>query len=322
MFCIKCGKQIEGARFCPFCGAEQITAAQPQQAVQPGAAVQPQPVQPQPGVQPQPQVVYVAQPQPAPQPVKEAPKKKKFPVALLVIGIIAAVLLFLLVIVIVVIIIIAVIGGKAVSSIVNSPGGGSSNSVIGSLVNELNSEGFDYNNFFDGDGYDNNGYDYDGYDYDGYDFSQGYDIPQGLSGNYVGEPTLGDFAWFENARDTGFDTDGAKWLDGSDITGNWKGYIRYDDSQKELTYMTIAITPQEATLLIDWYRYSDGYALDPLEDMEDTYLTGYEWGNGILVDGEFKVEMDQFWEKDGIQYGSGILTAYDGSRYEVAMMRP
>ena len=327
MFCIKCGKQIEGSRFCPFCGAEQVSAAQPAQGVQQTGAVPPQGTVPPQGVaQPQsavqPQVVYVAQPQPAPQPAKEAPKKKKFPVALLVIGIIAAVLLFLLVIVIVVIILIAVIGGKAIGNIFgNSGGGGSSNTVISSLIDELDLEGNDYDqngfpNAYDGDGYDNV------YNGNITDIPQGIDPGQGYIGYYVGEPSLSDFDWYDTYRETKYPSGDVRWLDSSEYVGQWKGYIRYSESQEELTYMSIAITPEYASLLVDWYAMSDGYALEPETDMEDTPYFGYEWGAGIHVEGTGIIELTEFWEEGGRQYGVGTLTTATGTTYEIALVRP
>ena len=121
MFCSQCGSQVnDAAKFCAKCGARVGGApVQPQPQVvvqpqpQPQVVVQPQPqvVQPQPQVvvQPQPQVAVQSQPQAVIQPQSQvivqpqiqtdaqgtanvaAPKKKKkSPVAGIIIGVIAA----------------------------------------------------------------------------------------------------------------------------------------------------------------------------------------------------------------------------------------
>ena len=360
MFCSQCGKQIDdGVKFCEFCGAMQAVApsagqpqaVQPQPAVQPQAAVQPQVVKPQPTVQPQqvqpqgaavyttvqpqvqpqPQVVYVqqgVQPQAAPQPAQSAPKKKKPPVALFVILGILLSLALIAVIVIVIVVVIGVNVGKYAKDKVSDYANTQIESLKEDVMDEFDpfSEDVisDFGTITPGDGTES-GKKEDGPS--GEDIGQYGDGDIGqfdggpVSWDGVGRPSFDDFSWYA-AGELG-NSDGVTWLDASEYQGRWKGLILYPSGDEELVNFDIEITPDKVTLLADWYMVQiGGNELMPEEDMEDTLFTGYEWGNGIHVEGTATVEINEFWERGGTQYGMGTMVTADGSVSDILLVRP
>ena len=348
MFCFQCGNQIgDGDRFCEFCGALQDIAPevtqdaavqtvyyvqQPQQAVPQYQQVQPQQAAPQyqqvvPGqtVVAQPAVQY-QQLQPAPE--AQAQKKKKPPIALFIIG---GIVLFLALIAIIVVIIIAVIAAKAgkvvkekvsdygktqMESVLNDSGLGGLGSLEDGNDKDSGKTGIEIPGITD----DNGG---TGNDVQPGDGDIGQFGNNTMTWDSIGRPSLDDFSWYYAGQYDYYD--GVNWLDASQYQGAWKGMIIYTaDGSEELVNFDINITPQNVTLLADWYMvHIGGNELLPEEDMDDTLFTGYEWGNGIHVETETAtIEIDEFWEMGGTQYGKGTLKLAGSGDNVVLLVRP
>jgi len=332
MFCIHCGNQIEeGDRYCAFCGKIQEIAPetvsesseQPQVTVQLQPAVQPQIVYVQ---QPIEQPQMTVQPQPAVDPSANAPKKKKVPVALFVIlGIVS---LFVLVALIVIIILAFVLGSKI-------KGAGKK---LGKIQNIDPNTVLEENGFYDF--YENpievtkketietptNSEEERKEDNIGQGLEDGsLKVENDLNQwDEVGNPNLYDFDWRENA-DSRYSDPNVEWLDASQCQGKWKGMIIYSsDGSEELVNFDMEIAPDNVTMVADWYMvHIGGNELIPEEDIEDTVFTGYEYGSGIHVESQnATIEIDEFWEKDGIQYGVGRLLLPASEESEVYFVRP
>ena len=291
----------------------------------------------------QPQYVYIQQPapqmvtQPAPKAVK--PAKKKPPVALFVIlgilltiGIIAA-------IIIAVVVFGAVQAGKFAKEKISEYGKTQMESFMdeNGIVPVPSGEGNTGKDTESGNTKETTGgQDETGGQNGNGDIEQGLegggDIEQGLEGggdinsswDHVERPQLSDFDWRSSA-DSRYSNPNVKWLDASQYQGNWKGMIIYTaDGTEELVNFDIAISTENVTLIADWYMvHIGGNELMPEEDMADTTFTGYEYGNGIHVEtANAVIEIDEFWEIDGKQYGKGTLKIQGSSDNEVYLIRP
>lgn len=327
----------------PQAEVQPQVVAQPQpQVVQPQAVVQPQPqvVQPQMAAQPQPQVIYVQQPVPqaAPQPAPAPqPKKKKPPIALFVIlGILLTLGLIVLVVVIIVVSV-AIKAGKEIKGKVSDYGKTQMESIIDDAVDEFDP----FAEFTDTSKDTTTGKDtvkLPDNDTEGgkeTDPAGNTVEPDGDIGQFgtntanwdsVGRPVLADFTWYYNGE---YDyREGVTWLDSSEYQGKWKGMIIYSaDGSEELVNFDLNINPDNATLLTDWYMLnSSGNEIIPEEDMEDTLFVGYEWGSGILVEMEgnssAQIQIDEFWERGGTQYGFGTLAIPGSDNNRVLLVRP
>lgn len=329
MFCIHCGKQIEeGDRFCEFCGKIQEIA--PETGTVPGAGqteVQQAAVQPQTVYVQQPEVQVTVQPAAA-QPagaVGVAPKKKKPPVALFII---LGILFFAgLAIAIAVIIFVAIMGSKIKDA----------RQKLERIQNidpntVLEENGF-YEFYEDSSGQTEKESEekpsVSEEESEGSDIEQGVEVgPEAeedvLRWEGVDRPELYDFDWRDDA-DFRYSDSNVKWLDASQYQGEWKGMIIYSsDGSEELVNFDLEITPDEATMVADWYMvHIGGNELMPEEDIDDTVFTGYEFGNGIHVESQnATIEINEFWELDGTQYGIGRLILQGSKDNEVFLIRP
>ena len=319
----------------------QVVVTPQAQAVQPQVVVTPQGqvVQPQATAQPQPQVVYVQQaaiPQPAaPQPAQNAaqPAKKKPPVALFVIlGILLTIGLIIGIIILIIALTVAKIGKETKGKI----------DKIKNIDAQTILEDNGFNQFYEEDSTGRKEKDSQtsvipesgtGQTGQTTDIEQGlegggdigqYGIP-GVSWDSVGRPELSDFDWRSGA-DSRYSDPNVEWLDASQYEGDWKGMIIYSaDGSEEIVNFAITVTPEDVTLLADWYMvHIGGNELLPEEDIDDTVFKGYEYGSGIHVESNNNavIEIDEFWQIGGKQYGKGVLKLQGSADSEVYLVRP
>ncbi|MCR5847958.1 MAG: zinc ribbon domain-containing protein [Lachnospiraceae bacterium] len=334
MICFKCGKQIsDNDRFCGYCGADQMAVnvqnrdnVQPQ-VEQPNNQIQQQMTQqnfsggynnanpyytnqPQPAQQmysngyqagPQP---YMAQPQPEP--------KKKFPIVLIILAIMAAVGLFIGLVLIILVIVIGFGVKKGLDSVSFKDLFGMATESSG--LNDLSIDSDDIIAGFDL-------HEEDFYDEDDNDDSNPGNEDGNRNYETVSDPTFEDFDWYYEYREKQYLDSDVIWLDSSGYRGAWKGFIFYDESARELIKMDIAFTTDSVEATVDWYMMQYQGEEPFLENSEDSNFSGYEWGNGIHVEGPAVIEIDSFWEKDGKQYGAGSITLQDGSVCAIVLVR-
>ena len=115
-----------------------------------------------------------------------------------------------------------------------------------------------------------------------------------------------------------------------EITGSWKGLLRYSNPDlpdvvtSELVNFTVAGTSSDSSLTVDWYLIwwsGDGEWLNE-EEMDDTVFSGSFTDGTLAVNGTGNIRLTAFYEWQGSQYAAGELDAPDGSTAVVGMVRP
>lgn len=147
----------------------------------------------------------------------------------------------------------------------------------------------------------------------------------------VGRPESSDFqTWFEHNITGSIPSDARILTDFREITGSWKGLLRYstpdlpDVVTSELVNFTVAGTSSDSSLTVDWYLIwwsGDGEWLNE-EDMDDTVFSGSFTDGTLAVNGTGNIRLTAFYEWQGSQYAAGELDAPDGSTAVVGMVRP
>ncbi len=147
----------------------------------------------------------------------------------------------------------------------------------------------------------------------------------------VGRPETSDFqTWFEHNITGSIPSDARILTDFREITGSWKGLLRYstpdlpDVVTSELVNFTVAGTSSDSSLTVDWYLIwwsGDGEWLNE-EEMDDTVFSGSFADGTLAVNGTGNIRLTAFYEWQGSQYAAGELDAPDGSTAVVGMVRP
>ncbi|MBQ3859233.1 MAG: hypothetical protein II779_01790, partial [Clostridia bacterium] len=147
----------------------------------------------------------------------------------------------------------------------------------------------------------------------------------------VGRPESSDFqTWFEHNITGSIPSDARILTDFREITGSWKGLLRYstpdlpDVVTSELVNFTVAGTSSDSSLTVDWYLIwwsGDGEWLNE-EEMDDTVFSGSFADGTLAVNGTGNIRLTAFYEWQGSQYAAGELDAPDGSTAVVGMVRP
>ena len=147
----------------------------------------------------------------------------------------------------------------------------------------------------------------------------------------VGRPETSDFqTWFEHNITGSIPSDARILTDFREITGSWKGLLRYSNPDlpdvvtSELVNFTVAGTSSDSSLTVDWYLIwwsGDGEWLNE-EDMDDTVFSGSFADGTLAVNGTGNIRLTAFYEWQGSQYAAGELDAPDGSTAVVGMVRP
>ncbi len=147
----------------------------------------------------------------------------------------------------------------------------------------------------------------------------------------VSRPESSDFqAWYEQNILGDIPSDAQPLVDFREITGEWKGLIRYETPDRkavtasELLNFTISGTDSKAEMLFDWYLIlygGDGEWMNE-EDMEDTVFSGSFSNGSLTVSGPGTVRITAFYEYEDAQFAVGEMDAPDGSFAVIAMTRP
>lgn len=147
----------------------------------------------------------------------------------------------------------------------------------------------------------------------------------------VSRPESSDFqAWYEQNILGDIPSDARPLVDFREITGEWKGLIRYETPDRkavtasELLNFTISGTDSKAEMLFDWYLIlygGDGEWMNE-EDMEDTVFSGSFSNRSLTVSGPGTVRITAFYEYEDAQFAVGEMDAPDGSFAVIAMTRP
>ena len=117
--------------------------------------------------------------------------------------------------------------------------------------------------------------------------------------------------------------------DGEGFAGGWKGMIIHKPSDSietdthELVNMDIKVSGSSADLTIDWYWLSpgnkEGYNEESLDDKK---VSGTINGGAInAADGNYKVNIDQFWMENGKEYAIGSIEVSGGFTSYLALVR-
>lgn len=125
-----------------------------------------------------------------------------------------------------------------------------------------------------------------------------------------------DFAWISDAMSGNLD---GAFLSKDELLGKWKGEFIFDGIW-ELVYVTI---DTDGTVTVQPYKinYGDGWE-DELGDPSYDFSGSFDI-NRVFGDGKYgKIDIYQFIESGGTQYGIGELKTTSGNKAEVYLVRP
>ena len=125
-----------------------------------------------------------------------------------------------------------------------------------------------------------------------------------------------DFAWISDAMSGSLD---GSFLSKDELLGKWKGEFIFDGIW-ELVYVTI---DTDGTVTVQPYKinYGDGWedeSGNPSYDFSGSFDINRVYGSG----GYGKIDIYQFIESGGTQYGIGELKTTSGNKEEVYLVRP
>ena len=125
-----------------------------------------------------------------------------------------------------------------------------------------------------------------------------------------------DFAWIVDAMSGSLD---GSFLSKDELLGKWKGEFIFDGIW-ELVYVTI---DTDGTVTVQPYKinYGDGWedeSGNPSYDFSGSFDVNRVFGDG----GYGKIDIYQFIESGGTQYGIGELKTTSGNKAEVYLVRP
>lgn len=125
-----------------------------------------------------------------------------------------------------------------------------------------------------------------------------------------------DFAWISDAMSGNLD---GAFLNKDELLGKWKGEFIFDGIW-ELVYVTI---DTDGTVTVQPYKinYGDGWEDESGDPSYD--FSGFFDINRVFGDGKYgKIDIYQFIESGGTQYGIGELKTTSGNKAEVYLVRP
>ena len=141
------------------------------------------------------------------------------------------------------------------------------------------------------------------------------------------QPQADEFDWMETVLNDGFPAGAREITDNLAVNGYWKGMHIYmqegDEIARELVIYEVQCGQRAAAVTLDWQEinYGEGWESeageDPLE-MNGAFDTG---SVTCFVDNA-QLELDHFWELDGVQYAVGVLTMDSGGYAYVGLIRP
>ena len=111
------------------------------------------------------------------------------------------------------------------------------------------------------------------------------------------------------------------------INGYWKGMHIYlqdgDEIARELVIYEVQCGQRAAAVTLDWQQINYGEGWEDESGEEPLVMNGaYDTGSVTCFVDNARLELDRFYEADGVQYAVGTLAMENGGMAYVGLVRP